>query len=849
MWRVTWRNLFARKVRLLLSAFAIVLGVAFVAGSFIFTDAMGGAFSGIIKGGTADAEIAPTGANDFDSQQDNRTIPAAVVDRLRALPEADGVHPYNQLQSLYVIGSEGKLVGGNGPPGLAFSDVDTRSVTGNRIVEYVEGEHPSGTGEVAIDVGTAEKGKLEVGDTVTLVTPGDPPTMKARLVGLVEFGEGSLAGATLTIFEPEAMQELFFDGRDVYNGISLNAAEDVSQQQLVDAAVPLLPEGVTARTGDEVIETGEEGLSQVLGFLNTFLLVFAAIAMVVGTFLIINTFSILVAQRSRELALLRAMGASKKQVNRSVLAEAFAVGLIGSTVGLAAGYLLALGLRALFGAIGLDLSTAEFPVNPRTVVVAYAVGILVTMLAAYLPARRASRIPPVAAMRDDVALPEASLHRRMLVGTAMVVLGIGGMVLGFALDGGTDGLSAIGGGMLLILVGVSLMSPVLGKPLVHGLGAVYRRVFGTVGQLAAQNSLRNPRRTAATASALMIGLALVALMSILGSSATASTDKAVEETLTSQFIVSNVVGTPFSTSVAEQIREVDGIETVAQFRQAYPDLVGGGSAFVGAADPDQLAEALQFPMVAGALATLKPGTVIVDAATAQEKGYRVGDEIGLKFQGGTVDLEIVGIYANPGAIPANYLVTLDTLEKGGLAPLDSLVFLTKDDAADTEAIRTAVEEITAELPTVTLKDPSQFAEEQREQINFFLYVIYALLGLAVIIAVLGIVNTLALSVIERTREVGLLRAVGLSRAQLRRMVRLESVIVAVLGAVLGVLMGIAFGVALQRAIADQGVDVLDIPWARLGVFVVLAAAVGVLAAVIPARRAAKLDVLEAISTE
>jgi len=847
MWRVTFRNLAARKVRLALSAFAIVLGVAFVAGSFIFTDALGGAFSGIIKGSTADVEVAPKGATDFDSSQDFRTIDGSVADELREVDGVDAVYPWNQLLTLYVIGSDGKVVGGSGPPGLGFSDVATRSITGELISTYVSGRHPRGTSEIALDVATAETGGYELGDTVTLVSPGDPPTLEAKLVGTVEFGEGSLAGATLTLFEPRAMQELFFDGRDVYSGISLNTAEGVSQEQLRDAVAPLLPKGVTARTGDTVVEVGEEGLSEILGFINTFLLVFAAIAMIVGTFLIINTFSILVAQRSRELALLRAMGASRRQVNRSVLTEAFAVGLIGSTLGLGVGYLLALGLRALFGLIGLDLSGAEFSIQLRTVLVSYAVGVVVTMLAAYLPARRAARIPPVAAMRDDVALPESSLRRRLLVGSAMIVVGIGLMIAGFAADGSL-GLTLIGLGMLLILIGVSLLSPLLGRPLVAALGAAYRRLFGSVGLLAAQNSLRNPRRTAATASALMLGLALVSLMSILGSSATASTDQAVEETLTSQFVVSNVTGAPFSPAVAEEIRAVDGVETVAQFRQAFPKL-DGSTAFVGAADPVQLAEALQFPMAAGALAALQPGTVLVDQTTAARQGYELGDTLPMRFQGGTVELEVAGIFGNPGAIPANYLVTPDTLRKGGLDPLDSLVFITGEDPESTEEIRTAVNTIVEDLPTVTLKDPNQFAEEQREQINFFLGIIYALLGLAVIIAVLGIVNTLALSVIERTREIGLLRAVGLSRRQTRRMVRLESVIVAILGAVLGVVMGIVFGVVLQRAIADQGIDVLSIPWLQLVVFVVLAAVVGVLAAVLPARRAARLDVLRAIGAE
>jgi putative ABC transport system permease protein len=402
--------------------------------------------------------------------------------------------------------------------------------------------------------------------------------------------------------------------------------------------------------------------------------------------------------------------------------------------------------------------------------------------------------------------------------------------------------------MLSILIGVSLMSPVLGRPLVEVLGAAYRRIFGTVGQLAAQNSKRNPRRTAATASALMLGLALVSLMSILGSSASASTDKALDKAVTSQFIVSNVIGTPFSTSVADEIRKVDGIQTVAEFRQGFGQIRGKG-AFVGAADPKELGAALRIPMLNGVLSSLKPGTVLVDSRVAAQRGYKLGQTLPLKLQGGTVNLQVVGIFETGGAIPANFLTTPDTLEKGGLKPLDALLFVNKTSTADSDAVRADIEKILKPLPTVTLKDPSQFAAEQKDQINFFLNVIYALLGLAVIIAVLGIVNTLALSVIERTREIGLLRAVGLSRPQLRRMVRLESVIVAVLGAVVGVVMGIAFGVALQKAITDQGVDVLDIPWLRLMAFVVVAALVGVLAAVVPARRAAKLDVLRAISTE
>ncbi len=849
MWKVIWRSLVARKIRLALSGFAIVLGVAFVAGSFIFTDALGSAFDGIIKGTTADVEVMPAGASDFGSfGEDARTIPGPVIAELAALPEAGSADGVVQAQGVYVIGSDGKLVGGNGPPGLAFNYGDTVAITGDRILTLTDGELPHGERQIALDEGTADKAGYQIGDQVDLVTGGPTPTMTAELTGLVHFGsQGGLVGATLTVFDRQAMQDLFFDGKDVYTSISLTAADGVSQEQLADAANTVLPDGVVAQAGDKVAQGNEDAIGEALGFINTFLLVFAAVAVVVGTFLIINTFSILVAQRSRELALLRAMGASTRQVNRSVLTEAFVVGLIGSTIGIGVGYLLAIGLKALFATFGLDLGSASLPIELRTIVVSYAVGLLVTMVAAWLPARRASRIAPVAAMRDEVALSESSLRRRSIVGTVMVLAGIGLMVLGFMRNGGT-GLLLIGLGMLVILLGVALMSPVIGRPIVVGLGAVFQRVFGTVGTLAKENALRNPRRTAATASALMIGLTLVAFMSILGQSAKASTDETIESSLTAQLIVSNVIQTPFSPAIAEKIRRLDGVQTVAQFRQAGPE-VDGSLAFVGAADPEDLAAALQIDTIGGPLQELDARAVVVDSNTASSHDWSVGDTVAMKFPAKTEQLTISGIFPSGGLIPANYLITLGAMRAGGYAPKDSLLYITQEPGASESQLRAGIDKILAGNPTVTLKNQQEYADEQKAQINQFLAIIYALLGLAVIIAVLGIINTLALSVIERTREVGLLRAVGLSRWQLRRMIGLESVAIAVLGAVLGVVMGIAFGIALQRALADQGIDVLSIPALQLAIFVALAAVVGVLAAVLPARRAARLNVLDAITTE
>jgi putative ABC transport system permease protein len=534
-------------------------------------------------------------------------------------------------------------------------------------------------------------------------------------------------------------------------------------------------------------------------------------------------------------------------VNRSVLLEAFGVGVVGSTLGLVGGYLLALGLRVLFGLFGLDLAGAEFPVEPSTVVASYVVGILVTVFAAYLPARRASRIAPVQAMRDDVAMPESSLRVRLVVGAALVALGAAAMAAGL-LELGGNGLIELGLGMLAVLVGVALLSPVAGRPIIRGFGVLFRP-FGTVGQLATQNSLRNPRRTAATASALMVGLALMAMMSILGSSASASTDAAIAESLTSEFIVSNAIGQPFSTDVAAQIRKLDSVGTVASVRYAGADIKGGGSAYMAAVDPADFAQVMKVPMAKGTLDSLTAGKVLVGSQTAERDGYDVGDTVTMRFQGGEVPLEVAGILDTGGALTASWLVTDETLKQGGLAPLDSMLFITKAPGASTDDLRAGVEKITADLPTVTLKDPSQFADEQKEQINQFLLLINGLLVLSVLIAILGVVNTLALSVIERTREVGLLRAIGLSRRQLRTMIRLEAIVIAVFGALLGLGMGLVFGLALMSALKDEGLTEVVVPWPTLIAFVLAAAIVGVLAALFPARRAAKLDVLRAITAE
>ncbi len=848
MWRATWRNLVARKLRLVMSAFAIVLGVSFVAGSFVFTDTLGRSFDGLVKGTTGDVVVQVRGAGDAADPSgggDTRTIPAALATRLMGAPGAARVDGNLTVGNVFVVDKDGKAVGGNGPPSFAVNYNDAPAITGEPALTIVAGDPPSGPDQVALDQGTAERAGYSVGDTVPLVSIGAQPRLAATMVGIARLGQGSLGGQSATVFDTATLQRLFYDGRDVYTDIWVTATDGVSQTQLRDQVAALLPSGLVARTGDAVAKQNQDAIGQALQFINIFLLVFAFIALVVGSFLIVNTFSILVAQRSRELALLRALGAGRRQVTRSVLAEALAVGFVGSTIGLGLGFALAVGLRALLGLFGIDLSSTALVFVPRTAVVAYAVGLVVTVVAAYLPARRASRIAPIAALRDDVALPESSIRRRGILGALLAALGAALMAAGLAGSGGR-GAAVVGAGIFAVLVGVALLSPVLGRPVLAVMGWLYRP-YGAVGRLASQNARRNPRRTAATASALMIGLALVATMSVLGASVNASIDHTIDQTLVADYVVSNAIGAPFSPTVAKQITSIDGVAAVAPFRYTSAK-VAGKDGFLAATDPAAFLRMLDLRPSSGSLGDLQGERLALSSTRADELGVGVGDTVRVEFPAGVQRLRVAATYQSSPAL-GDYLVPISVFDRAKVRPADSYVYVLRDPVASPAAVYDAINQVVRPLPTVTLKDQDQFKAEQRKGVDQALYLIYALLGLAVVIAVLGIVNTLALSVIERTREVGLLRAVGMSRRQLRTMVRLESIAIAVLGAVLGVVMGVVFGVVLQRAVAGQGIEVLSIPAGRLALFVLLAAVVGVLAAVLPARRAARLDVLRAVTTD
>ena len=836
----------ARKLRLFMSAFAIILGVSFVAGSFIFTDTLAKSFDQIMTGSVGDVIVRPVGTTS-EEQVASTAITGTLVESLADVPGAERADGNITNFGTFVISSSGKMLGGQGAPGLAVNANDAPTAAGSAPATLVEGRWPTAAGEVALDKATAEKSGYDLGESVKLVSSGPTPMFDAKLVGVADFGS-SLVGASVAIFDTSQAQRLFVDGKDVFSDAWVTAADGTSQEELRAAVANKLPKGLEAVTGDTAAAEAASEVQESLKFINTFLLVFAAVSLVVGSFLIVNTFSILVAQRSRELALLRALGARRKQVSRSVLFEAFVVGLIGSTVGLAFGALLALGIRALFGNFGLDLSGTSLVFAPRTAIAAYAVGMVVTLVAAYLPARRAGKVAPVAAMRDDVTVAEGSLRRRIWVGLGLTGAGVVALGVGLFADISKP-IWFVGAGIFGVLIGVALTSPLVGRPVVALLGALYRRLFGTVGVMAQRNAERNPRRTAATASALMIGVTLVSMMSVFGASAKASLNEIIEQDLTSDYVVSNAVGTPFSPAVPDMVRAVPGVSAVASVRYDDTSAVKGEESYLAGFDVADL-DAVGGPdMISGKLTDLTDSTVLLSEAETKERGTAVGDQVALTTRDHTVDLKVAGIYKDTPLLGAPYLVTEGTLAKLQTPPELSFTLVNRAEGTSAATVTRNLEKALADLPMVTVKDQDAFAEQQRKPIDQMLLMVYALLGLAVVIAVLGIINTLALSVIERTREFGLLRAVGLSRRQLRTMVRLESVVIALLGAALGVGLGIAFGVALQRAMADEGIQVLAIPAGQLVAFVGLAGVVGVLAAIWPGRRAAKLDILKAVSTE
>ena len=847
MFRTTLKNLRARKFRLITTGFAVLLGVAFVAGTLVLTDTVGTSLSNMFADVFEETDGYVRAEEPFDGDDMGGDVRPLIDEALlETVQGVDGVALAVPDVFAYaqVIGADGEPVGdpGQGPPTFGTNWVDDDKLN---AFDIDEGRAPAADDEMVIDAYTAKEGDLEVGDRAKVLTATG--TIEAEIVGIARFGEiDSPGGTSWASFTKEAAQR-YVGQPGKLSGITVLAEDGVTEDELADRIDAVLPAGHEALTGAEITKENQDALQQFVDIFKTIMLVFALIALFVGSFIIYNTFSILVAQRTRETALLRAIGASRRQVTVAVLLEAFVVGAIAAVLGMLVGVGLAVGLQALLAGFGFDLPSSGLTIKPGTVVWSLVLGIVVSVFAAWFPARRGSKVPPIAAMRD-VAFEQPGRPRlRMVLGGLMLALGLLSLFSGLSGDA-DNGLAMVGLGALLIVLGVTSLGPLMARPVTAVLGFPLSR-SGMSGVLARENAMRNPKRTATTASALLIGVTLVAFITIFASSAKASVDKIFDDQFTGDYVLDTGAfgfgGAPVT--MAEEVRGVEGIDAVSAMRIASAQ-VDGDSTLLTAMDAVELGRIADIGLLEGDLELGADGVAVLDEE-AEENGWTLGTTLPIRFaEGGETEATVKAIYANP-ELAGPYFV--DTALFDDLLPnqFDSMVFAKLDEGASVADTRPGVEAVTDAYPNVEVQDRQEFIDTQSAFINQILGVVYVLLSLAIIIALFGITNTLALSIVERTRELGLLRAVGMTRRQLRKMIRWEAVLIALFGTVGGLAVGTFFGWAVMQALADEGFKVFNVPLLSLAVIAVLAAVFGVIAALLPARRAAKLDILKAIATD
>ncbi|NEA86529.1 FtsX-like permease family protein [Streptomyces sp. SID7958] len=855
--KTSMRNFFAHKGRMALSAVAVLLSVAFVCGTLVFTDTMSTTFDKLFAATSADVTVSSKTASDTGETTSRNgkppVIPASVLDEVR---KADGVRVAEGTvfsTSVTVVDADrDDLSPTSGGPTI----VGSWNSNDARTMEITSGKAPKGPDQIMVDSDTADKHGLELGDEIGVMSAVG--THRAKISGITDFTVTN-PGAAIFFLDTKTAQQALVGKGGVYTNVQITAADGVTHEQLKKNVRAELGTGYKVQTA---AETAEENQKDVEGFMSVMkyaMLGFAGIAFLVGIFLIINTFSMLVAQRTREIGLMRAIGSSRKQVNRSVLAEALLLGLVGSVLGVAAGIGLAIGLMKLMGSIGMELSTKDLTIAWTTPAIGLFLGVVVTVLAAYLPARRAGRISPMAALRDAGAPADARAGWvRGIIGTVLTGGGALFLYLAGSADKATEGSLWLGLGVVLTLVGFIAVGPLLAGGVVRVLGAVLLRVFGPVGRMAERNALRNPRRTGATGAALMIGLALVACLSVVGSSMVASATEELDKTVGTDFIIGNDNGVLLTPEAVAAVKTTPGLDHVTEYRWTdadftTPDGKTVKDSSITAADPTYASD-LRVETVAGKLSdAYLPGAMSVHEDFAKDHGITVGSKVKVAFKDGTAgDLTVRAITSSEGVVDAGAMYTsIETMSRyipADRMPLNQIMFASAKDGQK-DAAYTALKESLDPFPQYKVRDQTDYKEALKDQIGQLLNMIYGLLALAIVVAVLGVVNTLALSVVERTREIGLMRAIGLSRRQLRRMIRMESVVIALFGALLGLGLGLGWGATAQQLLALEGLKVLDIPWPTIiGVFI-SSAFVGLFAALVPAFRAGRMNVLNAIATD
>ena len=848
MLRIAIKSLLSHKLRMVLTTFAIVMGVAFVAGTYVFTDSIGKTFDNlfddIYKG--IDLTVRPNSETSIDDSFDEKYLEEVRNTKGVRLAEAGVGSDFVQF-----IDKNGEPIGGNGPPTLGFSWTNDDALNVLFIKEG-NGRPPEAPGEVVMDVNTAEQNGFQVNDLVKIQS--FKPVEEFKIVGLSSFGQAdSLAGATIASFELSEAQR-FFDLEGKYSEISLKVEQGFKIADVQSNLQNNLPDELEIVTGQQQNQEQKDEINEGLGFINIGLLAFAGIALFVGAYLIQNTFRIIVTQRLKELSLLRAIGATRRQIISSVVYEALIVGILASVIGILAGVGVASGIRAIANSAGLALPEGDLTVLPRTVIVALIIGVLVTVLSALLPAIKASRISPIEGLRDNESnSANKSLKLRGILSLVVVAIGTALLLFGLFKSGiKPSPIYYVGAGVGLMFLGVSAFAPLLSGLLGKLIGYPFMKLFGIPAKIASLNVGRTPRRTASTASALMIGVSLVTLVTIFAASINATVEQVVADSFPA-----DVIALPQSSQdpeaiipaqFGEDLKQLDELGSVSAVKYLQGE-VNGSNQFIAVIEPETFNDVIKIDPSEGLKDIGNSNGVFIRDSEFDGQGFKLGQEIGIKLSDSEViKSSVAGTYG--GEFDAPYLISRNQYESQfGEIRGDTFVSALYKDRLNVDSAEKAVDEVAKNYPTVNVQDQAELVQQSKDQINQILGLIWSLLGFAVLIAVIGITNTLALSIVERKRELGLLRAIGMTKRQMRRMVRIESVIISLFGAILGVVMGTFFAWALLKALEDEGLTAFSIPYVQIIILFVLAAIAGILASIWPAYSASKVKILDAIKFE
>jgi putative ABC transport system permease protein len=846
MLKLSFRSLMAHKIRFSLTTFAVLLGVSFVVASFVLGDGLRRTFDNIIEDATAHVDVEVRAAEEFsESTFSVQRIDESVADVVAGVEGVDSVKVGAQSFKTVPVKANGEPIETFGPPIFALNWLD-----GTDSLRVVAGEAPDGPGEFAIDETAADTNEFVVGETYDVI--GANGREPFTLVGVTRFGEqNATAGAVIVSFTLDELQRL--DGSDgQIQWIDITAAEGVEPDALITRLEQVLPDGIEAVPGSVVVEEGQDDFAVVADMFGNVLLAFALVAVFVSVFIISNTFNILLGQRVRELALLRALGASSAQVRVSAILESLIVGVVASVLGLGGGVLLAMGLRSLMGAMGLSLPSMDVIIAPRTIIAAAVVGIGVTLFASLTPARRAAHVPPVAAMRAGFRFGSGEGTRRTII--AIVLSVIGTALLGYGVFGDDDTavlLTSLGAGAVLVFVAVRMFAPLFSSPSAAFLGKPLEHLPGQhiTGHIARENASRDNKRTAATAAGLMIGLALIAMASVVADSLKSSFRSELGSTMTADYVITAQNDVGFSNLVADQVAALPEFDRVSAVRWGNAR-IGGDTKGIAGTDLTVLTDLLDVDVTSGdTAASADPRHLVLSRDAADAQGVEVGDEIAVEFAAtGSQEMTVGAVYDNDFLI-GDYVIDLSAWAEYFDVQDDSVISARVAPGVDLARADAALAALGEQFPNLQFETQSAWTERLEGELDDLLVIINVFLGLAIVIALLGITNTMALSVLERTREIGLMRAIGMTRRQTRGMIRLEAAVVSLFGALLGVVVGLAFGWVAVIAIPESIISRLSIPTLTLVVYVVVATIAGLLAASFPARRAARLNVLSAIAQE